>query len=81
MAQGMWQPDADVYSPDRSVHLCADQAGQVRVELRDLDRHDEDSLAGQVRAAVRVALATLQAEPGAAGRLKRQDDHGYGGWR
>ncbi|GIF11650.1 hypothetical protein FHX34_102160 [Actinoplanes teichomyceticus] len=72
MAQDRWQPDADVYSPDRSVRLRADRSGQLHVDLRDLHRHTEESLAGQVRAAARVALATLQVEPGAADRPDRR---------
>ncbi|BBH70709.1 hypothetical protein ACTI_73940 [Actinoplanes sp. OR16] len=63
MAHDEWQPDVDVHSPDRSVRLRADHAGQARVDLCDLHRHTEESLAGQVRAAARVALAALQAEP------------------
>ncbi|MFD0580914.1 hypothetical protein [Dactylosporangium darangshiense] len=78
MAYENWQPDADVYSPDRSVRLRADQAGQVQVDLQDLHRHTDESLAGQVRAAARVALAALQAEAGAAERSDRPDERRYG---
>lgn len=74
VAQGTWQPDADVYSPDRSVRLRADQSGQLLVDLQGLDRHTDETLAGQVRAAARVALASLQAEQG-------PDVRGAGGWR
>ncbi|MFI7598856.1 hypothetical protein [Actinoplanes sp. NPDC049681] len=74
MAQDSWQPDADVQSPDRSVRLRVDQAGQVQVDLRDLHRHTDESLAGQVRAAARVALATLQAEVDVAEQSDRADE-------
>jgi hypothetical protein len=74
MAQDHWQPDVDVRSPDRSVRLRADRAGQLHVELRDPHRHTEESLAGQVRAAARVALAALQAEPGAGDRSHDRGD-------
>ncbi|MEU4626439.1 hypothetical protein AB0G04_41475 [Actinoplanes sp. NPDC023801] len=73
MAQDPWQPEVDVRSPDRSVRLLADRTGQLRVELRDLHRHTDDSLAGQVRAAARVALAALQAEPGSGDRADSHD--------
>lgn len=65
--------DADVYSPDRSIHITASHRGDVTVEVQGLRRHSEDSLARQVRAAVRLALASLQpsmreAEPAAEQR-------------
>ncbi|MEV6602435.1 hypothetical protein AB0M36_37140 [Actinoplanes sp. NPDC051346] len=78
VAQDSWQPDADVQSPDRSVRLRVDQAGQVQVDLWDLHRHTDESLAGQVRAAARVALATLQADVGAAEQPDRTVDRRYG---
>ncbi|MEW2477343.1 hypothetical protein AB0875_26495 [Micromonospora gifhornensis] len=52
--------DVDVWSPDRSVRIVAGVDGQVRVQVQGLRRHTEDSLAGQVRAAVRLALARVQ---------------------
>ncbi|GAA2562044.1 hypothetical protein GCM10010435_37450 [Winogradskya consettensis] len=55
-----WQPQVNVTSPDRTVRLLADRSGQLAVEVQDLHRHTEDSLAGQIRAAARVALASLQ---------------------
>ena len=69
VTHGEWQPDVEAFSPDRSVCLRADQAGQVQVMLADLHLHTDDSLAGQVRAATRVALAMLQdGRPGRAPR-------------
>ncbi|MBQ1028937.1 hypothetical protein KBX26_02805 [Micromonospora sp. C97] len=53
-------PDIDVYSPDRSVRIAATSRGDIAVEVDGLHRHTEDSLARQVRAAARVALASLQ---------------------
>ena len=79
MANDDWQPDADVYSPDRSVRLRADQAGQVQVELQNLHRHTDESLAAQVRAATRVALAALQADSGVAEGPEPTDERRYGG--
>ncbi|PMR58834.1 hypothetical protein C1A38_22705 [Verrucosispora sp. ts21] len=52
--------DVDVWSPDHSVRIIAGAGGRVRVQVQGLRRHTEDSLAGQVRAAVRVALARVQ---------------------
>ncbi|RQX12613.1 hypothetical protein DLJ58_05360 [Micromonospora arida] len=53
-------PDVDVYSPDRSVRIAATSRGDIAVEVDGLHRHTDDSLARQVRAAARVALASLQ---------------------
>ncbi|PYC62804.1 hypothetical protein C7C45_32820 [Micromonospora arborensis] len=53
-------PDVDVYSPDRSVRIAASRRGDIAVEVDSLHRHTDDSLARQVRAAARVALASLQ---------------------
>jgi hypothetical protein len=50
----------DVSSPDRSVRLLVDRDGQLAVTVQEVNRHTEASLAGQVRAAARVALASLQ---------------------
>ncbi|WP_425688905.1 hypothetical protein [Micromonospora sp. DT201] len=50
----------DVYSPDRSVRIAASRRGDIAVEVDGLHRHTDDSLARQVRAAARVALAALQ---------------------
>ncbi|MFI7597556.1 hypothetical protein [Actinoplanes sp. NPDC049681] len=61
------QHDVDVSSPDRSVRLLPDGAGGLAVELQNLHRHDEQTLAGQVRAAARVALAALQDRSGRSG--------------
>lgn len=47
-------------SPDGSVCIRASAAGEVLVEVRDLHRHSDATLARQVRAAARVALAALQ---------------------
>jgi|HigsolmetaAR202D_1030399.scaffolds.fasta_scaffold42280_2 hypothetical protein len=55
-----WEPDVDVSSPDRSVRILATVDGQIEVAVRDLHRHTDDTLARQVRAAARVALAALQ---------------------
>ncbi|GGM66739.1 hypothetical protein GCM10011608_60070 [Micromonospora sonchi] len=68
---------ADVYSPDRTVRIIASVEGQVDVRVQGLRRHTEDSLALQVRAAARLALAHLQqpirdARPG--------DDRSRPGW-
>lgn len=52
--------DVDVYSPDRSVRIAATSRGDIAVEVDGLHRHTDDSLARQVRAAARVALASLQ---------------------
>lgn len=52
--------EADVYSPDRSVRITATARGDVTVRVQGLDRHSEASLARQVRAAARLALASLQ---------------------
>lgn len=70
MSPSPWRPSeadspgdtsgADVYSPDRSVRIAASPNGEVAVEVQGLHRHSEDSLARQVRAAVRLALASLQ---------------------
>lgn len=51
---------ADVHSPDRSVRIIASSQGDVEVHVQGLHRHSDDSLARQVRAAVRLALASLQ---------------------
>ena len=53
-------PAADVYSPDRSVRITASARGDVGVQVQGLQGHSEDSLARQVRAAARLALAYLQ---------------------
>lgn len=53
-------PDVDVYSPDRSVRIAATSRGDIAVEVDGLHRHTDESLARQVRAAARVALASLQ---------------------
>ena len=45
-----WRPDVEVASPD----------GQIDVRLGDLRRHSDESLARQVSAAARQALASLQ---------------------
>ncbi|WP_030487940.1 hypothetical protein [Micromonospora chokoriensis] len=50
----------DVYSPDRSVRIAATRRGDIAVEVDGLHRHTDESLARQVRAAARVALASLQ---------------------
>ncbi|WP_244200694.1 hypothetical protein [Micromonospora arborensis] len=50
----------DVYSPDRSVRIAASSRGDIAVEVDGLHRHTDESLARQVRAAARVALASLQ---------------------
>jgi len=55
-----WRPDVDVASPDGSVRLLASADGQIGVQVRDLHRHREETLARQVRAAARLALASLQ---------------------
>ncbi|GAB1644385.1 hypothetical protein [Krasilnikovia sp. MM14-A1259] len=54
------RPDAVVSSPDKSVQIMASTDGRVEVGVQALNRHTEQSLARQVRAAARVALATLQ---------------------
>ena len=80
MAHDSWQPDADVSSPDGCVRLRADLGGQVQVTLLDLQWHTEQSLAGQVRAAARLALAALQAaEMGARERAHQAGHKGHGG--
>ena len=53
----------DVCSPDRSVRIGASARGDVVVRVADLHRHTDGSLARQVRAAARVALAALQHPP------------------
>ncbi|RNM00998.1 hypothetical protein EFE23_03710 [Micromonospora solifontis] len=53
-------PQADVHSPDRSVRIIASSHGDVEVHVQGLHRHSDDSLARQVRAAARLALASLQ---------------------
>lgn len=55
-----WHPDVEVMSPDRTVRIRATVAGDVAVEVDDLGGHTEQTLAAQVRGAVRVALARLQ---------------------
>jgi hypothetical protein len=55
-----WRPDVEVSSPDGSVRITATVTGDVAVDVDKLDRHSEETLARQVRAAVRVALARLQ---------------------
>ncbi|ROT31412.1 hypothetical protein EF879_15890 [Micromonospora sp. HM5-17] len=50
----------DVHSPDRSVRITASARGDIAVHVHDLHRHDERSLARQVRAAARLALARMQ---------------------
>jgi hypothetical protein len=56
-----WNGEAlQAHSPDRSVLITATWSGDVGVELTDLSRHTEASLARQVAAAARVALASLQ---------------------
>ncbi|GGK99741.1 hypothetical protein [Mangrovihabitans endophyticus] len=62
-----WTCDVDVFSPDRSVRLIADRTGHLHVDVQNLHRHDETSLAGQIRSAARVALAALQDDPSAGG--------------
>lgn len=52
--------DVDVYSPDRSVRVAASSRGDIAVEVDGLHRHTDESLARQVRAAARIALASLQ---------------------
>lgn len=52
--------DVDVHSPDRSVRIAASRRGDITVEVDGLHRHTDESLARQVRAAARVALASLQ---------------------
>jgi hypothetical protein len=52
----------DTASPDGSVRIRASAKGEVLVEVRDLHRHSDTTLARQVRAAARVALAALQRE-------------------
>ncbi|MFD6608634.1 hypothetical protein ACFWD1_07065 [Micromonospora chalcea] len=53
-------PEVDVYSPDRSVRIAASRRGDIAVEVDGLHRHTDESLARQVRAAARMALASLQ---------------------
>ena len=55
-----WLPDVEVASPDGSVRLLASTDGQIDVRLGDLRRHSDESLARQVSAAARLALASLQ---------------------
>lgn len=57
---GHWQPDAVVSSPDDSVRISAAADGHIEVAVSGLDRHTDDTLARQVRAAARLALAALQ---------------------
>lgn len=53
-------PDrVDVSSPDGSVRVIAGLDGAVGVQVRRLERHDDTSLARQVAAAARLALAAL----------------------
>jgi hypothetical protein len=58
-----WRPDVDVSSPDGSVRIIATVTGDIAVSVSNLDRQSEETLARQVRAAIRVALARLQ-DPG-----------------
>ena len=78
MTRDDWQPDADVYSPDQSVRLCATRTGQLMVELQDLHLHSDESLAGQIRAAARVVLATLQAPRERGDAQRRAGERRYG---
>ncbi|WP_018223467.1 hypothetical protein [Salinispora pacifica] len=59
-AQGQAEAGADVHSPDHTIRIIASLDGQVDVRVRSLHRHTEESLARQVRAAARLALAHLQ---------------------
>ncbi|WP_018216168.1 hypothetical protein [Salinispora vitiensis] len=54
------EPGTDVHSPDHTIRIIASPDGQVDVRVRSLHRHTEESLARQVRAAARLALAHLQ---------------------
>ncbi|RQX13368.1 hypothetical protein DDE19_25855 [Micromonospora ureilytica] len=63
---------ADVHSPDRSVRIIASSHGDIEVQLQGLHRHNDDSLARQVRAAARLALASLQ-KPGRDVELPRDE--------
>jgi hypothetical protein len=57
---GQQLPDVDVRSPDRSVRIAVTLNGDIGVELANLHQHNEQSLARQVAAAARVALAATQ---------------------
>lgn len=59
-AQGQAEAGADVHSPDHTIRIIASLDGQVDVRVRSLHHHTEESLARQVRAAARLALAHLQ---------------------
>ncbi|GID96984.1 hypothetical protein Adi01nite_63960 [Amorphoplanes digitatis] len=63
-----WRPDVDVASPDGSVRLLASADGQIGVRLRGVHRHSDETLARQVRAAARLALASLQQASSGGGR-------------
>ncbi|ASW56930.1 hypothetical protein CIK06_26390 [Plantactinospora sp. KBS50] len=60
-------PDADVHSPDGSVRIIASLGGQIAVHVQGLHRHNDESLARQVRAAARLTLARLQRSSAAPG--------------
>lgn len=67
------KPDAAVCSPDGSVQIVASLGGMITIHVQGLHRHSDESLARQVRAAARLALASLRrsaemAEPPAADR-------------
>jgi hypothetical protein len=55
-----WRPDVEVSSPDGSVRIKVTVSGNLAVDIGNLDRHSEVTLARQVRAVVRIALARLQ---------------------
>ncbi|WP_027660087.1 hypothetical protein [Salinispora fenicalii] len=59
-SRGQVEAGADVHSPDHTIRIIASLDGQVDVQVRSLHRHTEESLARQVRAAARLALAHLQ---------------------
>jgi hypothetical protein len=68
------RPDVDVRSPDRSVRIAVNLNGDIGVELTDLHRHNEQSLARQVAAAARVALAATQQARGRGGDAEPVDE-------
>lgn len=57
---GAWLVDVDVFSPDASIRIRASRRGDLAVQVDGLDRHTEQTLAAQVGAAARMALAALR---------------------
>ncbi|MEJ3745773.1 hypothetical protein WEI85_21085 [Actinomycetes bacterium KLBMP 9797] len=50
----------DVWSPDGTVRIHASLQGDLAVAVRALHQHSDATLAGQIRATARLALAALQ---------------------